>query len=252
MKIIINKEDILIKLDELEQQMPKSTEIAEEEKWSDRVMQFVRQINSMDDFFQIPPHISNHFAQTCRTDYIHSDTQSWRDNRLGGFFTEVSEEAKDDLLLHRRKGRKDFFDRYREFLIKQFEYLDNSIGSNKRIATKTKRGRPPAIKFFSGSICDGQKNAIISKKYQIPVSICRTILELTDSKARNKWVIGIDEFYEAYEGNTGISWGEIGKQDQEKTKKLLRNHVPKINNLFKAVEQDEWLHRTPDSIERLW
>lgn len=122
----INKESALAKLDELEKRMPKDgASVSEENKWCDRVMFFVRHMNMNGDIFQVPPHISNLFAKTCRADYIYPDLPSWRDDALGAFFPKVSGEAMKDLQRHRVKGWKDFFERYREFLQGQYEYMES-------------------------------------------------------------------------------------------------------------------------------
>ncbi len=111
-------------------------------------------------------------------------------------------------------------------------------------------GRPPKIQYLRGNICDGNKTSIIHEKMTVLVALCSTILRLTDDKDRGRWRIEHDVLYEAHQQKPDGTWMELGEIEQEKFKKLLRNHIPRINGFFEAKGHSEWLGRDAVSVTR--
>lgn len=111
-------------------------------------------------------------------------------------------------------------------------------------------GRPPKIQYLLGNICDANKTQIIPEKMTMLVALCSTILRLTDDKDRGKWRIEIDTLYEEHQQKPEGTWMSLGKVRQEKFKKFIRNHIPRINGFFRDKGHSEWLGKDAMSVTR--
>lgn len=145
---------------------------------------------------------------------------------------------------------REYYEQLRDAYERQeAQELPQTAAGNPKTSKKAV-GRPPKIQWIQGNICDGNKSPIIPQNQHVPIALCQTILALTDSKDRGSWRVEVDALYEAHEHQEEGTWLGLKKEEREKFKKLLRNHVPRINGFFVDKGYTEWLSKDARSVTR--